>query len=288
MPSRHVRLRTSQKIALARWMQRVVMAARRPLGLGPDTRVVRNGITWQLDLREGIDFSIWLLGAFEPETVRCYQAILRRGATVLDVGANIGAHTLPLARAVGPSGRVLAFEPTDYAFSKLRANCALNPALAARIVPLQMMLVGPGNGAQPVPQLYSSWPLEEEAGMHALHHGRLKTADGAVARTLDETLAGAGLQALDCIKLDIDGYECGMLRGAAATLSRWHPPIIMELAPDALRDQGASLSELVGLLSGHSYRLFDMAAGRPLSMNADELGRGIPRGASLNVLARAA
>ena len=97
-------IKTKQKILLARWVQLLVMAARRLAGRGPSTQVTRQGIRWAQDLREGIDFSIWLLGSFEPETVRCYQRLIRPGDVVLDIGANIGAHTLPLARAVGPSG----------------------------------------------------------------------------------------------------------------------------------------------------------------------------------------
>ena len=58
-------LTTRQKIALARTVQAPVVAARGLATLGPATTVRRRGVTWTLDLREGIDFSIWLLGAFE-------------------------------------------------------------------------------------------------------------------------------------------------------------------------------------------------------------------------------
>ncbi len=104
----------------------------------------RRGVAWTLDLREGIDFSIWLLGAFELSTVRAYQRILRPGAIVLDIGANIGAHTLHLARAVGTEGKVWAIEPTDYAMGKLKTNIALNPELAPRIVGCQLHAGRPG------------------------------------------------------------------------------------------------------------------------------------------------
>ena len=69
-------LKTKQKVALASLAQAVVMGGRRLLGKGFNARVVRSNANWDLDLREGIDFSIWLVGAFEPETVRCYQHIV--------------------------------------------------------------------------------------------------------------------------------------------------------------------------------------------------------------------
>ncbi|MCM2256347.1 MAG: FkbM family methyltransferase [Vicinamibacteria bacterium] len=281
-------LSTKQKIAIARLAQAVVMAARRLAGLGAETHVTRNGARFALDLREGIDFSIWLLGTFEPETVRCYQQLLRPGNVVLDIGANVGAHTLFLARAVGETGRVVAIEPTDYAFSKLSANCALNPELAERIQCVQAMLVASEDGAPETPRLYSSWPLAEERELHGIHQGRLMTTSGARARTLDSVARELALDRVDCIKLDIDGFECGMIRGAGEVLERWHPTIVMELAPYALREQGESLHALLGLLAGHGYALFDMATGEPLSPDAAVLEARIPQGASWNVLARAA
>ncbi|MBX3750671.1 MAG: FkbM family methyltransferase [Opitutaceae bacterium] len=281
-------LKTKQKMWLARQVQRFVMGARRLAGAGPVAQVSRRGLRWELDLREGIDFSIWLLGAFEPETVRCYQNIVRPGHVVLDIGANIGAHTLHLAQAVGPAGRVYAIEPTDYAFGKLVRNAALNPGLASRIQGLQYLLVAADAADAPTAPLYSSWPLKSEAGVHHLHQGRLMATEGASARRLDTVVASLGLQRLDCIKLDIDGAECDMLRGARETLTRWHPPIIMELAPYVLEEKGTNLATLVGLLRDYGYSLSDAATGRPVTMEVAALDAMIPPGASLNVVARAA
>lgn len=280
-------LKTKQKIALANLVQTVVMVVRRVFNKGPDTQVKRSGVEWNLDLREGIDFSIWLLGSFEPETVRCYQKIVKKGDVVLDIGANIGAHALPLAQAVGTAGKVYAFEPTDFAFTKLAKNCSLNPDLARSIHCLQCMLVDQDVAGNPTPGLYSSWPLKEDAGLHELHQGRLMTTTGAEARTLDSVISSLKLDRVDCIKLDIDGFECGMMRGASEVLTRWHPVIIMELAPYALEEQGASLDELIGLLKQYGYSLFDLSKGTPLAMDSATLERLIPPGASLNVIARA-
>lgn len=282
-------LKTKQKIALARLAQVMVMEARKLVGLGATTQVKRKGVMWELDLKEGIDFSIWLLGSFEPETVRCYQRIVKSGDVVLDIGANIGAHTLLLAKAVGAVGRVIAFEPTDYAFSKLSQNAGLNKELADRIQCMQYMLVDSEIQDSPTPALYSSWPLEGEGVRHNLHQGRLMTTSGAKPRTLDSVILSIGLARVDCIKLDIDGFECGMLRGAREVLTRWHPTIIMELAPYALEEQGASLSELIHLLKEHGYVLYGLSTDEPFDMvDLAKVQLMIPPGASLNVVARAA
>jgi FkbM family methyltransferase len=283
-----ITLTTRQKLFLARRAQSVVMAARRAAGRGPDVTVMRRGIRWHLDLREGIDFSIWLLGAFEPRTLAHYLAYLKPGNVVLDVGANVGAHTLHFAQAVQPGGRVVAFEPTDYAFGKLQQNLALNPDLAPLVTVYQAMLVErPGHGA--VPSLYSSWPLEPVRGdSHHLHGGRLQRCTQARATSLDEILGSERLERIDLVKLDIDGHECAMLKGATGMLRRFRPPIIMELAPYVLREQGSGIAELVEILAGTGYGLRGIDSGAILPMNADRLEALIPIGGGRNVLAHPA
>ncbi len=282
-------LTTSEKLTIARTVQSIVMGLRAVAGLPATTQVRRQGVQWQLDLHEGIDFSIWLLGSFEPGTVRTYRKVIAPGNTVLDIGANIGAHTLHLAECVGPTGRVIAFEPTDFAFAKLLRNSALNPELAPRIQCCQLMLVDAAAQDTPTVPLYSSWPLrQDDTAKHDLHEGRLMPTTGARARTLDAVVAELGLTRLDCIKLDIDGFECQMLRGARTVLTRWHPTIIMELAPYVLEEQGASLAELIQLLRDYGYALFHTGNEKPIALDAAALLRMIPQGASLNVLARAA
>src|SRR6266436_7021968 len=125
-------LTTKTKIALAGLAYRAVAMGRAVAGRNDCVTVQRGDINWCLDLEEGIDFSIYLLGAFERSTVATLRALVKAGDVVLDIGANIGAHTLGLAKNVGAAGKVYAFEPADFAFQKLLRNLALNPALEKR------------------------------------------------------------------------------------------------------------------------------------------------------------
>src|SRR4051794_6121732 len=126
-------MKTSRKIAAARVVQRTVTWPRRLMGKSCEASVERGGRRWHLDLCEGIDFSIWLLGSFEPRTIALYRRAVAPGSVVLDLGANIGAHTIPLAGLVGPQGRVHAFEASEWAFEKMSRNLAINPDLVARV-----------------------------------------------------------------------------------------------------------------------------------------------------------
>src|ERR1700751_5151651 len=119
-------LTTKTKVSLARLAHSCISAGRKLAGKGDSTIVERNGIRYHLDLNEGIDFSIYLLGAFEPGTQKTLQKLAKPGDVVFDIGANIGAHPLTIAQSVGRSGKVYAFEPADFAFAKLQRNLALN------------------------------------------------------------------------------------------------------------------------------------------------------------------
>ncbi len=244
-------------------------------------RFQRGGLRWELDLNEGIDFSIFLLGAFESGAARCYKKRLRRGDVALDIGANIGAHTLPMASLVGPAGRVHAFEPTAYAFRKLNANLALNPELEDVVRPVQMLLGEGSKGAIPH-EIYSGWPLEFGENLHPTHGGEPHSTAGASMATLDELVDQLGR--VDFIKLDVDGYELSVLQGARRLLDHFRPPILMEFCPHVCVTQGHSFAELVAALTEACYR-FERLDGKPLPTKPGMLAKMIPRNGSINVLA---
>lgn len=279
-------LSTKTKIRLAVVLSRGVRIARRIGGAASDlVEVKRGGLRWHLDLNEGIDLSIYLLGAFERDTVVTYRRFIVPGAVVLDIGANIGAHTLHLARLVGDAGQVYAFEPTLYAFEKLRRNLALNPDIASRVTAEQIMLTDRPD-AKIEAEIYSSWPLSGNADLHAKHLGRPEATTGSRAARLDDYLAEAKVERLDFIKLDVDGFECHVLGGGLAALQRFQPVILMEFTSYVLRERGRSTAELLGILQQAGYRLYRLDGKTALPNEPAGLHGLVPEGSSLNVIAR--
>ena len=277
-------MRTSHKIALVRIARAPIVLVRRLFGLGQMPVVTRAGLRWCLDLNEGIDFSIYFLRCYEFTTARAIRRLVGSGSTVLDIGANIGAHTLSFAQLVGPGGRVYAFEPTEFAYAKLMRNLDLNPEISGRVTANQMMLVDRPD-SEPPKHLYASWPLETKERVHPKHLGRALATDHATATTLDSYVKRENLQKVDFIKLDVDGYECQVLRGALKTLERFRPVILFELAPYHLAEAGESVEDLVSIFASSNYVLLNLAGKRFLSSDADRLWSLVPEGTSKNAIA---
>jgi FkbM family methyltransferase len=278
-----INLNTSQKIQIATMAYKLVSGVRRVLGKSDHAVSRRNGITWELDLHEGIDFSIFLLGGFELATLRMYGSILRPGDIVLDIGANIGAHTLPFARLVGKDGRVYAFEPTQYAFEKLKRNVNANPAISSSIELVHAMLVSDDRNSI-VPEIYSSWPLRKEDGLHKQHRGKLMSTSDAAAMTLDEFVDRKGIDRIDFVKLDVDGSEAGVLAGAANTLRHFRPRVLMEWAPYLFEGNSAIMGQMLSHFINLGYCPKEPSRRRVLPKTLEELNAMVPKYGSMNVL----
>jgi FkbM family methyltransferase len=276
-------LTTKTKIALAGLAYRTIAMSRGLLGKGRQVEVRRGGVRWCLDLEEGIDFSIYLLGAFERSTVATLRALVKPGDVVLDIGANIGAHTLGLAKNVGATGKVYAFEPADFAFQKLLRNLALNPELEQRTRASQVML---GSGAdKPRSGVYASWPLEKVDSVHPKHRGRFVSTQGASADTLDKFVEREKIGRIDFIKMDVDGNELPVLQGGRRVLREQRPTIVLEMSPYVHAEEQNSFAAMIELLKELRYKIEDARNRKTLPLDAAALERLIPDGAGINVVA---
>lgn len=273
------------KMNIARAMNRVLRLLRSFIGLNMHARCKRNGVDWDLDLDEGIDLSIYVLGAYEPSLLHAYTRVIHAGDVVFDIGANIGAHTLHFARLVGPTGRVFAFEPTDYAAAKIRLNLSINPELNGRVIFEQRFLVADRTEILPT-SIASRWPLaSEHHDLDVDHQGKPETLANAVGITADDFCAVEGLNRLDFVKIDVDGHEYPVLRGFRRSLERFRPLILIELAPFVFKDAKASeFDDFVHFIADLDYQFTEAPTGRPISREPSELRRRITPGGAMNCL----
>jgi FkbM family methyltransferase len=274
---------TRSKIAIASTLSKIIRTSRAVLGLQNKTQFKRGGINWDLDLSQGIDFAIFLQGGFEPETIKTYKKHVVPGSVVLDIGANIGAHALPLASMVGNKGKVIAFEPTDYAYEKLTRNIELNQELKLRITAIQAMLVGSNQDIKPE-SIPSSWSLEQNdsSNKHPVHLGEYQSLEKARMLRLDDWCNEKKLDRLDLVKIDVDGYEIDVLKGAVNTLNKYTPIIMMEFMPYIFEERGHSFQQLLELLKSLKYHC-QIIDGPCVGLDKAILNY-IPTGGSINVI----
>jgi FkbM family methyltransferase len=218
-----------------------------------------DGSTFELDLSETIDVSV-LLGEYERDVTSALRQHCRPGMTVLDIGANMGAHTLPIARIVGESGAVYAFEPTDLAYAKLTANLALNRLPQAHSIKVALSDVA---APRQVVTWRSSWRTDR-------HYRKVQSlVDFA---RLDDVCNQRGITSVDVVKIDTDGNEFGALAGGNRTLERSRPIIIMEaIWPHFVHDERNPFE----LLKRAGYRFSDARSGTQYKSVA-EMARRFP------------
>lgn len=266
-------LSTASKIKAASLLYRLLKLA----GLKDEQIVTRGGIRYHLDLREGIDLSLFLFGGFQNHVTTVSPGV--EEAVIFDVGANIGAITLALAQK-NPRARIHSFEPTHYALEKLRRNLALNPGLAERVT-ICPLFIGSSSEAAGDTHAYASWRVDEQTiDAHPTHHGS-KMPSATNMTSLDDYVATQGIPHVHLIKIDTDGHELDVLRGAQRLLATSRPRIVMEMCPYLLEEKKLTLKDYVDAL-GPGYVLRELGAGKPF--DECSLGRVAARG-STDVLA---
>ena len=178
-------------------------------------------------------------GEFSSGELELFTRFIQRGAIVLDVGANIGAHTIPLAQLVGSGGVVVAFEPQPFLHRILCANLVLN---GIPNVLTYAMALGDCEGDCLVPVLDYSQP--NNFGGIAID--MVKEGEVVPPGMLD----AFQLERVDFIKLDVEGYEAKMLAGAAETIARCRPILYIE------NDRPEKSADLIQRLFDMDYRLW--------------------------------
>ena len=223
---------------------------------GAPTRTVRgkfHGYEMTLDLSNWSERRTWFLGRFyELATQLFVKQFVRLGDSFIDVGGNIGMITLLAARCVGASGRVQTFEPNPVAFARLRKALEVNGIshVTARELGLSD---APGELVLSV--------LLGHTGMGTLGEVADKDRDKVTARHAVQVVRGDDvlpphLRGPATVKIDVEGFECHVLRGLGDTLRRLKPAVVAEALPETLARAGETVESLINIMGGHGYRAY--------------------------------
>jgi FkbM family methyltransferase len=193
------------------------------------TTATRHGVQVFHRLDQYVGASLDVYGEFSPDEADFLCALVGPGSVVLDGGANVGALTLPLARRVGPWGRVIAVEPQLLTHQALAGTVALNSL--PNVITVHAAL-GKASGAITVPSL-DLGQVQNVGGFSVQGH-----AAGLPVRqyTVDDLLRFLRLPGLSLLKLDVEGMERDVLAGATETLRRCQPILYCEADREDARD----------------------------------------------------
>jgi FkbM family methyltransferase len=216
----------------------------------------------RLKLHLGNDLSkcIYIGGSFEPNEFAFLADYLRPGMTVMDVGANEGAYSVFLAARVGATGHVIAVEPSSREVGRLRENLRLNGFRNVRLIEAAL---GDANGEGTLAVAEASHAGQNTLGESIANPKvEIELFQSVSVRTLDSVVAEQELTRLDFLKIDAEGSEQPILRGAEETLAHLRPLVQLEIETPA----APTNSNLDGIFSqleeaNYSIWVFDESTG---------------------------
>ena len=214
-----------------------------------------NDYRMRIDLSDNIIAPhLFLHGHWEAYESQLMGRLLRPGMTFVDVGAHIGYYSLLAARAVGPAGRVVSFEPSPDNFALLTENIRLNGL--SKIVRAENLALGAGRGEADLHlstcntgdhRLYSTLDDDDEMFNAGMHRQSVRVP----VISLDEYLGREGVERVDVVKIDVQGAEMDVLLGMRQTLAR-SPQVVLftEFWPHGLLRFGTEPRAVLDFLTG--------------------------------------
>ena len=201
-----------------------------------------------LNIKESPAMLARALGIREESKTKAISTLLRPAAVFIDIGSNKGEFSIQAASIVGHSGKVFAFEPEPNNCCWIRKTIRLNKY---ENITLFELALSDKNGQA---ELY----LGEKSGWHSLLPGAVNRDRGVLnvaTRTLDSIMAENGQKKVEMIKIDVEGAELQVLKGASETLSN-NEDIILLI--DIHRGLGIDPREVCHILSKFGFSFFEM------------------------------
>ncbi len=212
----------------------------------------KSGDVFEADLSSFLEWQLWTFGSFEAHFAELFGRLVGPGDRCVDVGANVGVHTVRLAKLVGARGEVIALEPDEEIARRARRNIGLNQLSNARVIN-----VAASDEAGREVQLFRPDAQDtNRARASLLQHSYLTGSVSTVpVVTVDEICPGP----VALIKIDVEGHEAAVVRGAASTIASHSPSVVFEYAPELLEDPAQAPFEW---LAERGYELFRIRCSR--------------------------
>ena len=203
----------------------------------------------KVDISKSMGAAIYWRGAHDWAPIFVLGEILKKGQTIIDVGANQGEYSLWAVKQAGPLGKVIAFEPMDGLYEQLKTNFSLNPGYQKSLIPIktglsdkpgQLNLYGKDGDNEGVNTMFPT-------ASHTVLIQEIKLD------TLDNQLELLKLNQVNLIKVDVEGAELQVLKGAMKTLEKYKPYLMIEINREACLAGGYEPEEIFDLLRPLGY-----------------------------------
>jgi len=207
-------------------------------------KMEKDGICYNLDLSEYMEWVIYF--GLNVEHRFYLYPLIQPSYTVIDVGSNIGETMLNFASIVGEHGKVLAFEPVPSSYQKLAMNISLNNF--KNIVAENLAI------SDKTETLYFDPATYYNSGGIFMMKSSSENLLSVNAIKLDDYVEAFHLNRIDFIKIDVEGFELNVLRGAVKSCHKFKPSLFIEVNNENLQRQGATEMELLNWLQSNSYQ----------------------------------
>jgi len=225
----------------------------------PELRLVRDGLIFLARPGVQVDWHVIFFGTYEPGVRRIFRKVLPLGGVALDIGANVGWHTLLMASLVGASGRVLAVEANPFLRQRLYDHLCLNHLRQVDVMPYAVA------ETEGIIEFYAPALNDPNSGNGHIVEPGPAFPGGTIrveARRLDAITSASGIERLDLIKIDVEGFEWRVFRGGEETIAKFRPHIIFEYDRKS-GSRGGGTPELISeFLRAQRYQLFAIRRNR--------------------------
>jgi FkbM family methyltransferase len=224
----------------------------------------RDGLVYRLDISCLIDHSIYFYSLKEPAWDNLFS-ILKKDFVIMDIGANIGFHTLNFARLCN-EGHVFAFEPDRISFQMLATNIQQNHF---KNVSTFSIALGAHQGKLPFYKMYVNNPGANRILNQppSSHFGE----EWVDVNTCDQLAEQLHFSKLDLIKIDVEGFELFVLEGASKVIEKYKPILFIELAEANLREHDLTPSALVEHIERLGYTIKDAKTMNTLNLSVKNI-----------------
>lgn len=195
-----------------------------------------------------LDNQLFLHNEYETHIVNKIIENINKGETVLDIGANIGHHSILMSKCVGENGKVISFEPIPRIIKQFRESIEIN-----NIKNIEVEEFGLSNKEDSI-TLYID---NNNIG----HSSAIKDKDINTEEIIinTKTLDSLNLEKFSFVKIDVEGYEWNVIEGGINTFLKYRPIILMEWSPAfyRLNDESHSL-KILNFFLGNNYKIIDL------------------------------